>query len=481
MKSAARTASGQPGHAGDRRGAPAFVAPSNCFVSGGGVGGLSPSTIPEVDDEGEFTGFVGSGGDAADEYGGDHDQGSLGSGSSQQSNDHSLQVDQVFESDNQSASEGGNRINNNKPGATVQSLLLASHGPLHNKQSTTTTTSPHVTRAALPAAIAAACRAGEDLDRQRVTGSGNTTTSSTGTSHKSPLIHLFKSTTHAQHHLPSLLGDEKKGDLIPSVQLAPSSMVPVHRRRSSGSDISGSGRRTQSMILPPSAFRRTSLDGSGMVNHRMPSEISLAETEKHANFGELSQELDALSDDDDELDNHLDSVLGEEQPDKEEDANEFMKEAPAEPIVVMRMPEHVTLEETKAEEDEKVMSDSEFSRESMTAKAMKKQPRRLRKSFKTQDDDNFHFNGPRSVRNWVKRRRQQEEDKKLRTYVKGKVIDGQHELYTMSIAVMLGMRTSIGRTNMQMAETSHNDRRWLDPNDTMAVEKYVFPPRVSSD
>jgi hypothetical protein len=50
----------------------------------------------------------------------------------------------------------------------------------------------------------------------------------------------------------------------------------------------------------------------------------------------------------------------------------------------------------------------------------------------------------------------------------------------MSIAIMLGMRTSIGRTNMQMAETSHDERRWLDNVDLMAVEKYVFPPRVSS-
>ena len=49
----------------------------------------------------------------------------------------------------------------------------------------------------------------------------------------------------------------------------------------------------------------------------------------------------------------------------------------------------------------------------------------------------------------------------------------------MSIAIMLGMRTSIGRTNMQMAETSHDERRWLDGEDLMAVEKYVFPPRVS--
>ena len=33
------------------------------------------------------------------------------------------------------------------------------------------------------------------------------------------------------------------------------------------------------------------------------------------------------------------------------------------------------------------------------------------------------------------------------SYVKGKVIDRQHELYTLSLAVMLGLRTSIGMTN----------------------------------
>ena len=96
------------------------------------------------------------------------------------------------------------------------------------------------------------------------------------------------------------------------------------------------------------------------------------------------------------------------------------------------------------------------------------------------DDDAFHFHGPRSVRKWVKRRRRRQEEQHPRSYVKGKVIDGKHELYTISIAVMLGMRTSIGRTNMIMSETSHNERRWLDNDDLMAVEKYVFPPRVST-
>jgi hypothetical protein len=112
---------------------------------------------------------------------------------------------------------------------------------------------------------------------------------------------------------------------------------------------------------------------------------------------------------------------------------------------------------------------------------VKRKSRRLKLStLKNPIDETFHFHGPKSVRNWVKRRRREfEHDGHTRSYVKGKVIDRQHELFIMSIAIMLGMRTSIGRTNMQMAETSHNERRWLDNDDLMAVEKYVFPPRGS--
>jgi 1-phosphatidylinositol-4-phosphate 5-kinase len=59
--------------------------------------------------------------------------------------------------------------------------------------------------------------------------------------------------------------------------------------------------------------------------------------------------------------------------------------------------------------------------------------------------------------------------------VKGKVIDGQHELYALSIAVMLGVRTSIGTTNAQMTAEG---RRWLTSDDFMAIEKYEFRPSV---
>lgn len=57
-----------------------------------------------------------------------------------------------------------------------------------------------------------------------------------------------------------------------------------------------------------------------------------------------------------------------------------------------------------------------------------------------------------------------------------KVINGQHELYTLSIAVMLGVRTSIGTTNARMSAS--NGKHWLTSDDFMASEKYEFSPKV---
>lgn len=67
---------------------------------------------------------------------------------------------------------------------------------------------------------------------------------------------------------------------------------------------------------------------------------------------------------------------------------------------------------------------------------------------------------------------------KRKSYVKGKVIDGRHELYTLSIAVMLGVRTSIARTNTIIA--SSDRKKLLIPQDFMAEEKYEFSPRGSA-
>lgn len=67
---------------------------------------------------------------------------------------------------------------------------------------------------------------------------------------------------------------------------------------------------------------------------------------------------------------------------------------------------------------------------------------------------------------------------KRKSYVKGKVIDGRHELYTLSIAVMLGVRTSIARTNTILA--SSEKKKMLTPQDFMAEEKYEFAPKGSA-
>lgn len=92
-----------------------------------------------------------------------------------------------------------------------------------------------------------------------------------------------------------------------------------------------------------------------------------------------------------------------------------------------------------------------------------------------------------------RRRPRRKKKKKQRAYVKGKVIDGKHELYALSIAVMLGLRTSIGMTNGQLLdnrirkidnnddeETKNNynsPTMWLTSDDFMGVEKYAFRPK----
>ena len=68
--------------------------------------------------------------------------------------------------------------------------------------------------------------------------------------------------------------------------------------------------------------------------------------------------------------------------------------------------------------------------------------------------------------------------KQPKSYVKGKVIDGEHELYTLSIAVMIGVRTSISRTNTEL--NSGPGHRWVKPMDFKAAEKYEFRPKGGS-
>eukprot|EP00538_Stauroneis_constricta_P000375 CAMPEP_0119552110 /NCGR_PEP_ID=MMETSP1352-20130426/5197_1 /TAXON_ID=265584 /ORGANISM="Stauroneis constricta, Strain CCMP1120" /LENGTH=915 /DNA_ID=CAMNT_0007598289 /DNA_START=274 /DNA_END=3021 /DNA_ORIENTATION=+ len=76
------------------------------------------------------------------------------------------------------------------------------------------------------------------------------------------------------------------------------------------------------------------------------------------------------------------------------------------------------------------------------------------------------------------RRKKKSGKKNRKSYVKGKVIDGKHELYALSIAVMLGVRTSIAKTNS--AITAADGRRTLVPQDFMTEEKYEFAPKGSA-
>lgn len=81
------------------------------------------------------------------------------------------------------------------------------------------------------------------------------------------------------------------------------------------------------------------------------------------------------------------------------------------------------------------------------------------------------------VQRW--RRKKRGTKKKRKSYVKGKVIDGRHELYTLSIAVMLGVRTSIARTNTIISSSDGSGKKILSPQDFMAEEKYEFAPKGS--
>ncbi|KAL7540246.1 hypothetical protein ACHAXR_009969 [Thalassiosira sp. AJA248-18] len=463
LKSAARTASGQPGHAGDRRGAPAFVAPrgssSNLQSTALAASGQPPPTIPEVDDEmdsdygdmlmGSPKGTAMPADEAAEGW--SIADKSVGDESASQSHpldtsvnldDSSIDRDKQFPGTPSTA-----------PSSSEAMLLLAQH-PVQRQN--------NVTHAALPAAIAAACRAGEDMDRKRATLIDNTHNRSdsnldTGSLHKSPFANLFKSTAQL-----SVNADENASPVKMSPRPA-----PRHRRQLSVPERSNRPKHTRSLTIPSNhnefeVFRRVSME---RVN-RMPSEISVAETEKHTNIRDhdIHQLLDEELSDDGEL-TEITGEISDVQIKKHVEVNPIVVEIPGS--------NHHMIEESKEEE--------ELDRAAVMAKAKKRISRRGTKKPKHGvDDDAFaHFHGPKSVRKFINRRRSKEESKNQRSYVKGKVIDGKHELYTMSIAVMFGMRTSIGRTNMAMSQTAHNERRWLDNDDLMAVEKYEFPPRGS--
>lgn len=80
---------------------------------------------------------------------------------------------------------------------------------------------------------------------------------------------------------------------------------------------------------------------------------------------------------------------------------------------------------------------------------------------------------------WKRKKKAQAADKQVaKSYVKGKVIDGQHELYTLSIAVMIGVRTSISKTNAEINDGPN--RRWVKALDFRRTEKYEFRPKGGS-
>jgi len=76
---------------------------------------------------------------------------------------------------------------------------------------------------------------------------------------------------------------------------------------------------------------------------------------------------------------------------------------------------------------------------------------------------------------WKRKRKAAASSKPAKSYVKGKVIDGEHELYTLSIAVMIGVRTSISKTNAEINDGP--GKRWVRIQDFGRSEKYEFRPR----
>ena len=81
---------------------------------------------------------------------------------------------------------------------------------------------------------------------------------------------------------------------------------------------------------------------------------------------------------------------------------------------------------------------------------------------------------------WKRKKKRAKKGKERKSYVTGKVIDRQHELYAQSIAVMLGVRTSIAKTNGLITAEKHR-KRWLTDADFLATEKYEFRPDGSED
>lgn len=443
-------------HTGDRRGAPAFVAPRGREEKSlASASGMPPPTIPEVEDEE---------GDSDDRRDGDGSSGS--------------------EEDESSA--GGRSAIEDDDSSSLDHPLDRSVDLLDDTRndrssfSGATPSSPQrksvkfVAHAALPAVVAAACFAGEESDRRRCALEAPAEATAGPTAHKSPMkspfTSLFKLSAPA-------LSSTVEGDAYNALQ--PRRREGGHRRSNSITEGMGMHRRATFAALIPEdkrpllpQRRASSFSSAGRNSfiddiHHMPSEISVDETVKHCNI-RLDDEHDS-----DHSSISVDGDIHATTDAHDDDATKLQTQKGEIGPIIVNIPgsrRRLLHEEVK----------EEYGIDEEDADHQKAPKAKSRKKLSKNSDDAFAFLGPRSVRKWVKRRRSQEGTKDPRSYVKGKVIDGKHELYTMSIAVMFGMRTSIGRTNQTMSETAHNLRRWMDNDDLMAVVKYEFPPRVSA-
>lgn len=576
LKSSVKLASGQAPHYSDKRGAPPFVSPRNQGGNSSNVNSPNGDTsllkslsatlaIPEVDDEIDQQQFVGS--DSSDNQQlyvhnkqlseRDGNESSIGSNDNndiiQRKRSESLEekilaaaIPSTTSKDELSINilDDSNNSDNRPFGEQIpitsalqqqkqlqQQEIRETPDRSSTSRHTRTSSMSHITHAANCSAVAAACRAGEEFDRRRVTVSNDTDLSSNippPPPPNNPTYSSFRRSSPASSTSlrPKLGASFKDSPFSTSLATLFNSKSSDKQSVEENDTNTSKDENNKVSIMPPemNIFRRASMSKL----HQMPSEISVAETTRHANIRQLSsgsatagagggvgaggdvasQRSSVLSDD--IVDNISDvmlppaAVVGKEERvqegmvdvDTTSVSSPKVKRVEVNPIVV-EIPGSSRIQEegeTKDEEEERLLlsentdavveqetKDHEQQRKAMLAKAKKSLSRRTtkKKLQDTDDDDAFHFHGPKQVRKWVRKRRTKEESKNQRSYVKGKVIDGKHELYTMSIAVMFGMRTSIGRTNLAMSQTAHNERRWLDNDDLMAVEKYEFPPRGS--
>eukprot|EP00588_Corethron_pennatum_P003230 CAMPEP_0194285178 /NCGR_PEP_ID=MMETSP0169-20130528/29571_1 /TAXON_ID=218684 /ORGANISM="Corethron pennatum, Strain L29A3" /LENGTH=1159 /DNA_ID=CAMNT_0039031231 /DNA_START=141 /DNA_END=3617 /DNA_ORIENTATION=+ len=104
----------------------------------------------------------------------------------------------------------------------------------------------------------------------------------------------------------------------------------------------------------------------------------------------------------------------------------------------------------------------------------------LRPSPIIEEEGESTQNKPRTFHRIIVRGRRRKKKKERPPHASGKVIDGEHEKYVLSIAIMLGIRTVVEATKEQLENFRQNAAEgtpWLDLHDFFAVEKYLFPAR----